>query len=119
MQAWKFALWCATIVQSILCLSQKKYRRDITLKNDAKFEEELTCALKNDVRILANFDATLKICTLMGFIWPKCIIFELKQYRGVVRYYTEDQCKLWGKNDLWFHNWHEDFGKFVRSTQKS
>ena len=64
----KFALWCATIVQSILCLSQKKYRRDITLKNDAKFEEELTCALKNDVRILANFDATLKICTLMGFI---------------------------------------------------
>ena len=38
-----------------------------TLKNDAKFEEELTCALKNDVRNLANFDATLKICTLMGF----------------------------------------------------
>ena len=25
----------------------------ITLKNDAKFEEELTCALKNDMR---NFD---------------------------------------------------------------
>ena len=35
----------------------------ITLKNDAKFEEELTCTLKNDVRNLVNFDATLKIWT--------------------------------------------------------
>ena len=39
----------------------------MTLKNDAKFEEELTCALKNDVRNLANFNATLKVCTLIGF----------------------------------------------------
>ena len=27
----------------------------ITLENDAKFEEELTCALENDMRNLANF----------------------------------------------------------------
>ena len=43
--------------------------RVITLKNDAEFKEELTCALKNDMSILANFDPTLeslKICTLMG-----------------------------------------------------
>ena len=39
----------------------------IALKNDPKFKEELTFALKNDMRNLANFDATLKICTLMGF----------------------------------------------------
>ena len=39
----------------------------ITLKNDAKFEEELICTLKNDLRNLANFDTTLKICTLMDF----------------------------------------------------
>ena len=41
----------------------------ITLKNDAKLEEELTHALKNDMRNLANFDPTLKslkMCTLMG-----------------------------------------------------
>ena len=41
----------------------------ITLKNDAEFEQELTCALKNDMRDLANFDVTLesfKTCTLMG-----------------------------------------------------
>ena len=27
----------------------------MTMKNDAKFEEELTCKLKNDMRNLANF----------------------------------------------------------------
>ena len=28
--------------------------------NDAKYEEELTCALKNDMKNLANFDPTLE-----------------------------------------------------------
>ena len=32
----------------------------ITLKNDEKFEEEMTCALKNDMMNLANFDPTLE-----------------------------------------------------------
>ena len=39
-----------------------------TLKNDAKFEEDLTCALKNDMKNLADFIpslATLKVCALM------------------------------------------------------
>ena len=27
----------------------------MTLKSDAKFEEKLTCGLKNDMRNLANF----------------------------------------------------------------
>ena len=36
--AQKCALWCATFVESILCLSQK------------------TCTLKNDMKNLANFD---------------------------------------------------------------
>ena len=62
--------------------------------NDAKYEEELTCALKNVVRNFANFDATLKICTLEGFFRPKYIMFERKKYRGVMRHYTEDLCKI-------------------------
>ena len=47
-QIWKFALWCATFVECISCLSQKSTEElyVITLKNDAKYEEEL--ALKND-----------------------------------------------------------------------
>ena len=94
----------------------------ITLKNDAKFEKELTCGLKNDMRNLANFDSTLeslKICSLMGSFWPKYIMFRLKRYRGVMHHYTEDRCKLWRKNDLWFHKWHDEFGELQRSTQKS
>ena len=33
----------------------------ITLKNDAKFEEEMSFALKNDLRNLASFDSKLAI----------------------------------------------------------
>ena len=40
------------------------------LKSDAKFEENLTCGLKNDMRNLANFQS-VKIGTLMGFFCPK------------------------------------------------
>ena len=42
----------------------------ITLNNDEKFEDEMTCGLKNDMRNLSNVDPTLrslKICSLMGF----------------------------------------------------
>ena len=73
-----------TFVESILCLSQKSKKElcVITLKNDAKFEKELTCALKNHKRNLANFEPTLeshKINTLTGFFSPKCKMFELKK----------------------------------------
>ena len=30
----------------------------ITMKNDAKFEEELTCQFKTDMRSLSNFDSS-------------------------------------------------------------
>ena len=75
----------------LLYLSQKKLHRSsvITLKNDAKLEQALTCVLKNDVRNLANFDTTLKIYTLIAFFRPKYVMFELKKYRGVMRRYTK------------------------------
>ena len=46
----------------------------MTLKDDAKFEEKLTCGLKNDMRNLANFyKITFKsqIGTLMRSFFPK------------------------------------------------
>ena len=54
-------LWKVYFVESI-CLSQKSTDElcIITLNNDAKFEEELTCALKNEMRNLASFDPTIK-----------------------------------------------------------
>ena len=53
-----------------------------------------------------------KICTLMGWFWPKYIMFELKKYRGVMFDGTEDWCKIWRKADYCFQKWHEEFGKF-------
>ena len=62
-QVWKFELWCATLVESLLCMSQKSTEElcVITLRNDAKVEEELTCPLKNDMKNLADFDPTSKV----------------------------------------------------------
>ena len=117
----KFCTLMYYLSRSCIIFDPKKVHRSsvITLKNDAKFEQELTCALKHDVRNLANFDTTRKICTLMGFFWPKYIMFDLKKYRGVMRHYTKDWYKLCRKNDMWFHKWHEKFGEFLRSTQKT
>ena len=42
----------------------------MTIKNDTKIEEELTCQFKSDMRNLTDFDPSTqksqKICTLMG-----------------------------------------------------
>ena len=32
----------------------------MTMKNDAKFEEELTCQFKTDMRNLTNFDPSIQ-----------------------------------------------------------
>ena len=56
----------------VVLLSSHKSTEELyvtTLKNGTKFEEELTCALKNDMKNLANFNPrlkSLKIYTLMG-----------------------------------------------------
>ena len=41
-----------------------------------------------------------KICTLIGPFCAKCITFDLKKYRGVIFYDTEESCKIWKKNWL-------------------
>ena len=51
------------VLPKVYYVSAKKSTEElcvIILKNDAKFEEELTCALKNDMKNLANFDSTLE-----------------------------------------------------------
>ena len=54
----------------------------------------------------------LKLCTLMGCFWPKCIILELKHYRGVMFDGFEYWCKICKKTYLCFQKWHEQFRKF-------
>ena len=57
-----------------------------------------------------------QICTLIDCFWPRYVIFELKNYRGVMFDGTEDWCKIWNKTDLCFLKWHEEFGKFSLSN---
>ena len=70
----------------------------MTLKSDAKFEEKLTCGLKNDMRNLANLHQStlsVKIGTLMGSFPPKsrkCLTLK----------FTEELCVIEMKNNAKF-----------------
>ena len=81
-----------------------------------KFEEELTCHFKIDMRNLNEFWSehlkVLKIFILMCSFWAKYILFELKKYRGVIFHETEEGYKIWRGIDLLFQNWHKEFDKF-------
>ena len=63
-------------------------------------------------RILTQALENLKNLLFNWLLWPKYIMFELKNYRGVMFDGTKDWCKIWRKTDLWFLKWHKEFGKF-------
>ena len=88
----------------------------MALKSDAKFEEELTCAFKNDMRNLQNFDSSTqkpkKKLLLNWFLWPNYML-ELKKNRGVMFAGIEDWCTIWRKTDLCFQKGNAEFGKFA------
>ena len=58
----------------------------MALTIDARFEGNLTCAFKNDMRNLANFHQrtfeSLKMWTFDGSFYPKQKKYYLKIYRG-------------------------------------
>ena len=53
----KLGYWCDPLIQSRKSMSLKSTEElcVMTMKNDAKFEEELTCQFKIDMRNLVNF----------------------------------------------------------------
>ena len=55
----------------------------LTMKNDTKLEEELTCQFEIDIRDFFKFcpehSKISKICSLIGCFWPKYLMFELKK----------------------------------------
>ena len=91
----------------------------MAMKNDAKYEEELTCQFKiwhgEFDEFWPKHSKISKICSLMGCFWLKYIMFELKKYRGVMFDGTEDWSKIWRKTDLCFQNWHETGWKIAIS----
>ena len=63
--------------------------------------------------------ASLKICTLMCFSCWKYIMFESKNYRGVMCRNTGEWCKIWRGAELCFKKYDEEFGEFWPNTRKS
>ena len=66
------------------------------LKIDAKFEEKPICFKidKNLVNFLSEHSKVSKIYILIAPFHAKYIIFDLKKYRGVIFYGTEESCKI-------------------------
>ena len=93
------------------------------LKRDTKFGEESTCHFKIGIRNLTKFDPSTrkskKNLILMGSFWAKCILLELKKYRGVILHETEEGYKLWRGIDSSFQNWHKEFDKILTGALKS
>ena len=58
-----------------------------------------------------EYSKVSNIFTLFGSFCAKYIIFDVKKYRGVIFHYTEEWCKIWRKNDLWFGKWHKEYDK--------
>ena len=66
----------------------------MTLKSDTKFEEKLICCFKTDKNLvnfyLITYSKVSKICTLVGSLHEKYVMFDLKKYRGVIFHGTRE-----------------------------
>ena len=54
----------------------------------------------------------------MGSYWGKYILFELKKYRAITFYETEEGYKTWSGIYLLFQNWHKKFDKLWPERSK-
>ena len=98
-KALEYGLWWNSFIQSRRCMSLK-FTEELyvkTMKNYAKFEEELTCHFKVDMSNLTNFDlSTWKSQNLHfnGLFLTKVYNVWAKNYREVMFDCTEDWCKI-------------------------
>ena len=88
----------------------------MTMKNDIKIEEELTCCFKSDMnlsyKIWPEHSKSLKsLVTKVHIVWAT-------KYRGVIFHDTGQLCKFWRKTDQWLEKRHEKFGKFSLELSK-
>ena len=84
----------------------------MALNIDAAIEGKLTCAFKDDLRNLANFDQNTWKCQnwyFHGILLFKVEMHELKIYSGVISNDTDEWSKLWRGIDLSFRNWQVEF----------
>ena len=65
----------------------------MTLQGDVKFKGKLTPSFKNDKKNLANFHASGRKSENLhfdGLLLPKDIKFQMKKYKRVVSYDTDE-----------------------------
>ena len=73
----------------------------MTMKNDAKFEKELTCPFKTPHEFDKFWREYSRVSNIYSLnFWPKYTMFELKKYWGVMFHDTEEWCKIGRKIDL-------------------
>ena len=87
----------------------------MTMKSDANFKKNWPVAWKmtwGNGQIFTVALESLKIGTLMGFLYPKEKMYELKIYRGVMRHDNKEWNKIWKRIDLSFLNWLKAFDEF-------
>ena len=100
-------LWWDPFIQSRKCMTLKFPGEFcvMTMKNDAKFEEELNCNFKIDMRnlkILTQALKNLKNLYFNGLLLNRVYVWATKKYRGVMFDGTEYWCNIWRKTDLFF-----------------
>ena len=118
-------LWWGPFIQTRKCISLKFTEEFfagefcvMTMKNDAKFEEELTGQLKINIRNLTKFGQSTqksqKLMALMGFFWTKYIVFELKKVQG--SYVWRQWILIQHLEENWLVRSKMTWGRFHQST---
>ena len=94
----------------------------MTMKNDTKIDEELTCRFKIDMRNFTNFDTSTQkpkyFFVLISSLWPKYKLFELKKYREVMFDGLNIDVKFEEKLTCCLENDTRNLPNFDQSTQK-
>ena len=112
------ALWWALFIQSIIRFELKKYRGVVFhdteqccktwINPDIVVSQMAWGIVWTFIRALKS----LKNCTLMSSFCSKHIMFQLKNFKGIMCHDTEGWCKIYRKTDSWLEKWHEKFGEF-------
>ena len=88
----KLSYWCDPLIQSRKSVSLKSTEKlcVLTMKNDAKFEEELTCHFKTDILTWAlespkNFLFNMLLLSKVYIVWAKKVqrSYLLWKWRGI------------------------------------
>ena len=89
------------------------------LKNDTKFGKESFQNWRKEFdKFWPEQSKVSKIFTLMRSFWAKCILFELKKYRGAIFNETEEGYKISRGIDSLLQSWHNDFDTFWHERSK-